>query len=350
MTPLTSRIPIDHASAVPLAAAQARRSALECGLAGGLPDRAAVIASELAANVVNHARDGALYIQRHSAPAGEKSGAGTGGTPGAGCGIDIVAVDSGPGMAHPERCLADGYSTTGTLGHGLGAVRRLADELTVRSQVGMGTVICARLALPGTPPLHPDLGLLRLPAEGEEECGDALGVVDTEYARTAVVIDGLGHGALAAEAGDRALAVFHDDPERPPGELLTRMDRALRHTRGAAVGVLRLRSDGGAEHCGVGNVRVHTVAYDGVRQRRTGQPGVVGWNMPKPVVSTLETAPGTMAVLHSDGVDHRWAHAPSPFLLRQPPRLLGASLAHHHRTTRDDATVLVTGVTRRVSA
>ncbi|WP_329114309.1 SpoIIE family protein phosphatase [Streptomyces sp. NBC_01465] len=326
------QIRIDHYSAVHLAAAAARRTALEHGLPGALPDRAAVVASELAGNLANHAQDGSVYIQPLPLHAG----------------VEILAVDRGPGMADPELCLTDGFTTTGTMGSGLGAVRRIATELSVRTKPGIGTLISARLTAPsagtGAERRVRSFGALCLPAEGEEECGDAWGLAETDGDRTAAVIDGLGHGPPAAEAAQAALRAFHRDPGKPLANVMAAMNRSLRRTRGAAVGLLRQR-DGETEFCSVGNVRAHFVTPDGVRSRFGGQPGVVGLNMPLPRTERLATDRDATLVVHSDGINSRWSHDPSPFLLRLPPPLLAGALAHGHRRVRDDATVLALGPT-----
>ncbi|CAM5578789.1 anti-sigma regulatory factor [Streptomyces spiroverticillatus] len=327
--PVSTRIRIDHYSAVHLAATTARRIAVDCGLPGALPDRAAVLASELAANIAKHARDGSVFVQ----PLPLRPG------------VEIVAADRGPGIPDLDAALTDGWTTTKTLGAGLGAARRIASEFTLRTRPGAGTLICARVFAPGAPPpAGPDLAALCLPLESEQHCGDGWAVADTgDGRRTVAVVDGLGHGDSAAEATGAALRTFHRDPQLPLPELLLALHRALRHTRGAAVGLLRLRPDGDADHCSVGNVRAQTVGFDGVHSRATGQPGVVGWNMPQPRVRRIPVPPGSTLVLHSDGVDPRWTHDPSPFLLRLPPPLLVAALAHDFRRSRDDATVLATG-------
>ncbi|MGW7055443.1 SpoIIE family protein phosphatase [Streptomyces sp. NPDC054887] len=324
VVPPTALVRIDHYSAVHLAAATARSLAQECGLPGAMPDRAAVLASELASNLDKHAKDGALYIQ--ALPLG--------------AGLEVLAADRGPGMPEPQRCLTDGYTTTGTLGAGLGAVRRIASDFTIRTQVGVGTLVCARLVLPGLPqPVCQDAGFVCLPAEGERDCGDAAALVEADGVRTAIVLDGLGHGPNAAEAAQTALRAFGPAADRTLPQILTALHRSLRHTRGAAVGLLRLRP-GRAEYCGIGNVRALAVSARGVHHRLTGQPGVVGWKMPVPQPRMIPLDPGTTAVLHSDGITHTWAHAPSPFHLRLPPPLLAAAVAHGHRSGRDDATVL----------
>ncbi|OEJ28433.1 hypothetical protein AS594_32050 [Streptomyces agglomeratus] len=321
----TALVRIDHYSAVHLAAATARSVAQRCGLPGAMPDRAAVLASELASNLDKHAKDGALYIQ--PLPLG--------------AGLEVLAADRGPGMPELGRCLADGYTTTGTLGAGLGAVSRIATEFTIRTRVGVGTLVGARLALPGQPqPVCRDAGLISLPADGEQDCGDAGAVVEDGERRTAMVVDGLGHGPRAADAAQVALRAFAAaPPDQPLSQLLAALHRALRHTRGAAVGLLRLYA-AHAEYCGIGNVRALTVSPQGVHHRLTAQPGVVGWKMPAPWTHTIPLPTGTTAVLHSDGITPQWAQAPSPFLLRLPPPLLVTNVAHAHRSGRDDATVL----------
>jgi len=178
-----------------------------------------------------------------------------------------------------------------------------------------------------------------LPAEGERHCGDACAVADTGDTLTGIVVDGLGHGAAAAEAARSVLRSFHTAPDRPLDDILLSLHRALRHTRGAAVGVLRLHP-GRAEYCGVGNVRAVVLSGGDIRHRLTGQPGIVGWNVPTPRVRTVPLSPGTTIAVHSDGIESRWSHTPSSFLLRLPPPLLAAALAHGHRRLRDDATVL----------
>ncbi|WP_308296318.1 SpoIIE family protein phosphatase [Streptomyces sp. ISL-96] len=322
--PATAFVRIDHYSAVQLAAQTARSFAEQRQLPGAMPDQAAVLASELASNLDKHARDGALYIQ--PLPLGT--------------GLEILAADRGPGMPELQRCLADGYTTTGTLGAGLGAVSRIATDFTIRTQVGVGTLVCARLAVPDqSQPVCQGAGFLCLPAGGEQECGDAGAIAEIDDVRTAIVIDGLGHGPHAAEAAQIALRSFHTAADQPLPQILTTLHRALRHSRGAAVGLLRLHAQQ-AQHCGIGNVRALGFSPRGVDHRLTGQPGIVGWKMPTPQTHTIPLAPGTTVVLHSDGINAQWAHAPSPFMLRLPPPLLAAAVAHGHRFSHDDATVL----------
>ncbi|GHF73243.1 anti-sigma regulatory factor [Streptomyces mashuensis] len=327
---VTEEVRVDHYSAVHTAATRARALAVRHGLPGALPDHAAVLASELASNLAKHARDGAVFLQ--PLPLGD--------------GLEVLTADSGPGITDPDRCLADGYTTTGTLGAGLGAVRRAATHFALRSHPA-GTLACARLAASGTggTTASDAVGALCLLAHGETDCGDGYALAVTAGARTALVVDGLGHGPAAAEAAQAALRAFHRTADAPLPQLLTALHRALRATRGAAVGAFRLATGGGAEFCGTGNVRLHLLDPTGTRRHLYGEPGVAGWNMPTPRVHHLPTGPHTTAVLHTDGIDARWARTPGPFLLRLPPPLLATALVHGHRRTRDDATVVALGPT-----
>ena len=66
-------------------------------------------------------------------------------------GIEMVTIDAGPGVQDTSAALRDGHSTSGTLGIGLGAIRRLADFCDLYSAPGHGTVLVARF-WPAAPP------------------------------------------------------------------------------------------------------------------------------------------------------------------------------------------------------
>ena len=85
--------------------------------------------SELARNIFLYAREGEIIIERI-----EKNGR---------KGIRVTAVDNGPGIRDLHKVMEDGYSTSGGLGAGLPGIRRLMDDMDIRSVVSEGTVIRA---------------------------------------------------------------------------------------------------------------------------------------------------------------------------------------------------------------
>lgn len=118
--------------------------------------------AELATNASKHATDGSVVLRvlRNRDVAG----------------VEVVVVDSGPGMADVAAALRDGVSTTGTLGIGMGAVQRLADRFDVHSVPGLGTVQLARFwphPLPPSVAGEAVVGGITRPIGGEEVCGDA---------------------------------------------------------------------------------------------------------------------------------------------------------------------------------
>ncbi|MET7640795.1 SpoIIE family protein phosphatase [Streptomyces sp. NPDC005438] len=321
--PATVQIRIDHHSAVHIAATQARGLGERLGLTGARPDQAATVASELATNLDKYGREGIVYLQ--PLPLGE--------------GLEILAVDRGPGMSDPGLCLTDGYTTSGTLGTGLGAVRRIASDFRMHSRPRAGTVTVARVGAPSAVPPR-GVGAICVPADGEEACGDGYLVREDGPTRTVALVDGLGHGPDAARATRQGLRAFAEgDPELGLSAVLESMHRAMRHTRGAAVGVLRQRA-GELEFCAVGNVRLCVMSGSGAERRMEARPGIVGWNMPTP--HTRGTALGVeqMAVIHSDGIEARWTRDTSPLLWESWPETLPAVLSHRHRRSRDDASAV----------
>ncbi|GGQ31531.1 SpoIIE family protein phosphatase [Streptomyces roseolilacinus] len=351
MTAVTARVPVDDDGAARAAARAARRTAVERGLTGELPERAAACAGELARVLARHSVRGAVYLQPSALRPGLDIVA-VGTDPAPGDGADADGAGRWPSGASPEAAAPHGPGPLPDLE----ALRHLADDFVLRAVPGRGTAVCARLRgpAPGVPggareAAVPDVGVLRLPVDGESSCGDAwaLEVAPGDGTVTALVADGLGHGPAAAEAAERAVGAFRSSPGLPLPQLMRAVHEALRNTRGAAVGLLRRTPDGAVGHCAVGNVRAYVVGHDGVRHRFGAQPGVVGWNMPAPTAQRLPDAHGGTLLLHSDGVDGGWAWSPGPGLTRLPVPLLPVVLAHGHRAARDDVTVLAVAPARR---
>ncbi|MFD0664459.1 SpoIIE family protein phosphatase [Thermocatellispora tengchongensis] len=235
-------------------------------------------------------------------------------------------------------CLTDGYSSTGTLGSGLGAVRRLATTFGVFSHPRRGTAIFARF---GGAPSPPRTATLRLPALGHDGSGDVVALAETDRATVALVADGLGRGGDAEHAGRRAERAFLAEPDAPLPVLMHAIHAALRHSRGAAAALIRLpRSGAEAEFCGVGNVAGAVLAGDAPPVTLAPQPGTLGLRMPEPRVQTVPLPPGATVVAHSDGISQSWLRAAGEWLFPQAPPLLVGLLARDHRRLRDDASAV----------
>jgi hypothetical protein len=150
-------------------------------------------------------------------------------------GLEVLALDLGPGMADVGRCLADGYSTAGSRGVGLGAMARLSALFDIHSRPGEGTAVLARLwsaPLPERPEAAGlEFGVVSLPLAGEEVCGDAWAVDEGRGRSFVLVVDGLGHGPQAAEAAREAVRAFAGGPRRTRPRSSAGPTRAAEHAR-----------------------------------------------------------------------------------------------------------------------
>ncbi len=111
-----------------------------CSAAGLDPQRRCEVvtaAVELATNLLRHATNGGRIALRMVLDPLVRE------TVGARSGIEVTSHDTGPGIDDLALALTDGFSTAAGLGSGLPSVRRLMDELEIRSGA-TGTAVIAR--------------------------------------------------------------------------------------------------------------------------------------------------------------------------------------------------------------
>src|ERR1700761_4066712 len=313
--------------------AETRRRATEMAECQGFGDadagRVALVATELATNILKHGKGGEILVGTYGeGPEG---------------GIELMALDKGPGISNVAASMADGYSTAGTAGKGLGAVVRQSHFVDIASWPGAGTAVLPRLR-PGHPPeVSSDtsrFGAVSVPKQGEDVCGDSWGVSFGPDETTLMVADGLGHGPDAAEAAVEALRLFHRYIGHRAPVLLEYIHGGLRATRGAAVSVARFQpASGKMIYAGVGNIAGVTFA-GGELRRMVSMPGTAGHNARKIQAFEYPFKTG-LVILHSDGIASSWTLDRYPNLAARHPTLIAAVLYRDLTRNRDDATVLV---------
>jgi len=280
-----------------------------------------IAASELANNLLLHAGGGELLIQT----LGEEDAAV----------VELLAIDKGPGMADIARCLSDGYSTAGTPGTGLGAVRRLATEFDIHSVPGEGTIVMARFGAN----IGARYGAISIALEGEIECGDAWSLKQDSQGLALLVVDGLGHGTFAAEAARAAVGAFALGPLAEPQEIMIRANGLMSKTRGGAAACARLVGNK-VSYAGVGNIS-GTLISPGNSQGLVSHNGTLGLNQRRTQQFEYVRDPGALLIMHSDGVSARWDLKNRADLLARHPAVIAAALYRDHGRERDDATVVV---------
>jgi anti-sigma regulatory factor (Ser/Thr protein kinase) len=310
---------------------EARRAAVGLahrkGLSQDIEARIAIVATELATNLLKHAGEGLVAINEFVDSDGS--------------GIELIALDKGPGIADVARSLVDGFSTAGSPGTGLGAVTRVSDSHAIYSRPGIGTVVMARFLAAGAVPRGAlEIGAVIDTYPGESVCGDGWVTMDGRKSDTLLLVDGSGHGPHAAHAAETAARAFADNIDKECVPLVEAIHRALAPTRGAALAVARIDRDARVvRFVGVGNIGA-VLANGGEARRMASYNGTAGHVAPRIREFTYPFTGRPLVILHSDGLSARWEIAAYPGLAVGHPSLVAGLLFRHHRRERDDATVV----------
>jgi anti-sigma regulatory factor (Ser/Thr protein kinase) len=293
-----------------------------------------IIATEITTNLIKHAGGGELILRELNSSQGQ--------------GLEMLALDKGPGMSDIDRCMKDGFSTAGSPGNGLGAIERMSSFFDIYSQAGIGTGLLAQFWR-GTPRLlHPEegmiVGVVNLAVAGEEVCGDAWAIKDQGGAHSLILVaDGLGHGFLAAEASREAVRIFGERDLPESTDAIHAIHSGLRSTRGAALAIAKVdRELGEVRFAGVGNIS--GVILNPVTGRGTSMVshnGTVGHTLWKVQEFKYPWSSNSTLLLHSDGLGTHWHLERYPGLMARHPALLAGILYRDFRRSRDDVTVLV---------
>ncbi|MER6346028.1 ATP-binding SpoIIE family protein phosphatase [Streptomyces sp. NPDC001595] len=325
-----------------------------CGLAGLDPQStaaAALVATELATNLVKHASGGRVVINLVDPPDP---------VPGAGPCVQIASLDHGPGIHDVEEAFRDGYTTApSSLGAGLGTCLRISGAFDLHSRPDRGTVAVARVSPAPTshtrqapPRAGVRAGGINASLAHAEHSGDAVTWARSGSLVTLLLADGLGHGDKAAEASTAAVEALHRIADLPPADILRHLHEDLRATRGAAIGVAQIDEDAARlSYAGVGNIGARLRTDDGWHAL-ISHPGIVGAHFPATVPQHRSAwRADSLLVMHSDGLPSRWLPPDDPRLLTHDPAVTAAVILRDAgsaaRPLRDDTSVAVLAPTHR---
>lgn len=294
----------------------------------------ALVITEAATNIVKHVGHGEILLRalyQKSATGNEISG------------VEVIAIDKGPGIANLHLQMEDGQSSTGTYGIGLGAVRRLSHEFDIYTLRDKGTVLWMMIWAEEQEFAQQfwQIGAICVPIEGEDVCGDNWAIAASQRTLTLMVADGLGHGPDAAIAADAAVALVAELADQTPAIILQRAHGALHGTRGAAVAISKI--DPGntrLDFAGVGNISV-CVFYAHSSRHMVSHNGIVGSNLRKLQEFSEHWENDALLIAHSDGINTRWNIDAYPELRYCHPGLIAAVIYRDFSRERDDATVVV---------
>lgn len=327
---MSKQLPITEAFDCASAQQTARRLARDIGFAEIASEEIALVIAELTSNLVRHARGGVLLLTPLTANSR--------------IGLEVESRDEGPGMRDVEQAIADGYSTMGSLGYGLGTVNRLMDELDISSKAGCGTrIVCRRwLRAPSDvpPTVQWDIGVFTRPRGFASQNGDAFIIKEYQGNLLAGVIDGLGHGELAQQAALTAQQYVENHYDLPLDQIFRGVDRACRATRGVVMALARFESINEMRFASIGNIEAWSWGkLDPLRL--IGRRGILGVNEHKLAVQTHPWAQDRILILYSDGLSSKWQAHDFIGFEREPAQEIAARLMRTLARHDDDATVLV---------
>jgi anti-sigma regulatory factor (Ser/Thr protein kinase) len=335
---------VSDSSAVGHVRRQVTELARKLGLSAVDVGNVALVATELCTNILKHAERGELIVQEAIQQQTR--------------GLDLLALDKGPGMEKVSECLRDGYSTTGGPGTGLGAIMRTATVAEIFSLPAVGTVLFARVLArqalqtqqtrdrnelsqtPAAPRFT--TGVVSVAKTGQDVCGDGWAVTHKSSGYRLMVGDGLGHGPEARDAVREAVRIFHQRIAASLPDVLAAMHGALRRTRGAVIAVAEInRTEQVVHYCGVGNIST-TLLTNQSTDSLVSANGIVGHQLPTLRAFTYPWNPHMRLVMHSDGLVSRWSVGGYPGLLvRHPLTIAGVLYRDFNRNATDDVTVAV---------
>lgn len=313
--------------------ADTRRRAIHMAHALGLSEKrqadAALVVTEAATNILKYAGQGEVTLRSYQEGASQ--------------GLEVIALDRGPGITNLTSARTDGFSTGGSLGAGLGTIARHSTLFDIYSVAGCGTALLARLANSSEASPHPfEVGTRSTPKAGQDICGDAFGIRHTRNGLWVALLDGLGHGPLAAEASNRAVGIFqHAKGDDTPADVLRAVHQGIKTTRGAVMAVAKFDADKAhMSFAGVGNI-VGIVASGNDTQHLISTDGTVGYNMRTVRPSEVPWTRGSVFVATTDGLSTRWNLNRHPGLLDRHPSLIANVLHRDFARDADDATIVV---------
>jgi anti-sigma regulatory factor (Ser/Thr protein kinase) len=303
--------------------------AVKGGFSGTKLGEVDIIVAEMVSNLVKHAGGGRLLVKLIEEQHID--------------GIEFISIDDGDGIADVNKMMTDGASTTNTLGHGLGAIKRLSNLFQVYSLKGWGTIMLSRLfkeELPYQKKAN-EIRSIVVPKPGEEKCGDAFHCRIGSHAIRVFLGDGLGHGVEAAAAVGSAIQIFKTRRDDSAVEIVKELHRGIRKTRGMVGTVaLYLKEEKRWRICGVGNICTRLI--NGIEIKNSlGYNGIIGHNIPNSMKDQEVDAENAQVILLcSDGIRTKWDLTKYPGILKHDLSMLAAVIFKDHARHTDDMSVV----------
>lgn len=292
-----------------------------------------IVVAEMASNLLKHAGGGEILAAILSDDDGEQY-------------VELISIDNGPGMADPAKMVQDGYSTSNTLGHGLGSIKRLSDFFEIYSLKDWGTIILSRIYKNERPisiaAKKADFRTIVVAKPGETLSGDGAFYKSSTGNVTVFLGDGLGHGPDAHQAVNCAISFLQSTDQTDPVDILRDVNKHCKKTRGL-VGSIAVYSTADKKWriCGIGNIATRT-QMQLAGKSYISYNGIIGMNIPNTMKEqVVQTERGQILIMCSDGIKTRWELHKYLGIFKYDLTILAAAIYKDFARKTDDMSVLV---------
>lgn len=265
--------------------------------------------------------------------------------------LDMFAFDYGKGILNVQKAIQDGYTTAGTMGKGLGAIKRLSDYSEIYSlpvehttdSDWHGTAVWSRFYRGDSDPEYfHDLGIYTRAYQDSTFNGDLIQVRTGESKTRWLHMDGLGHGREAAEVVG-GIGHFLDG-ETPVDGLMQRLSEKLQGTRGAVAMICEVDNIAHSMTiCGVGDMVAHLISR-GEKRAISFSPGVLGHAHRSLETFSYDFPDQALLITASDGLRRSMTLRSFPDLWRLHPQVIALVLGQvvgRHNDDRSAFTIRV---------
>ncbi len=310
------------------------KKATEAGMNPSRISALDLIVAEMTSNLFKYSDDGELLLGVFN----------NGGSPY----IELISIDNGPGMMNPAKMMQDGVSTSNTLGHGLGSMKRLSDTFELYSQIGWGTIVLSRVYNDPEKVKVKNEVIMRpivVYKPGEKTSGDGFTYKKTDKYLKMMLADGLGHGPEANLAINEAETAFKVFPDYSPTQTIRFIHNAIKKTRGAVINILAYDLSRKVwTTAGVGNIALRMSGPVNFKNHMSYN-GIVGHNIPGTMNDQEYAAEEyNQAMLCSDGIKTRIDMTRYPMMYKYDVTVLAAAIYKDHARRNDDMSVVIAKV------
>ncbi|MCG5547770.1 hypothetical protein [Halorhodospira halochloris] len=265
--------------------------------------------------------------------------------------IDIFALDYGPGIYELERALGNGYSTSGTLGKGLGSIARLCDHWDIYSRSAPpggdntnwhGTAVLARFSTPSLLTQH-GIGIYVRSLNDDSYSGDTIFLYCNDQHIRWFHADGLGSGKTAQQSTEPLGRALLHSPR--PTEILEFSRTLIESGRGAVAIVGAYQPHPGQlVVCGIGDMHLDVCNMDSDNKDKEQikfAPGILGKDVYAATPHNITMGKRTAVLSASDGIRRNWDPQRYAGLMSRDPQLIAYFLGSEAGRLYDDRSLFV---------